>query len=72
MGHAAETPFEDETIAAGEAEVDAVILAAGGDERQAIRALLVQQGELSAALVAARSRVSLGYERGTQPARPVR
>lgn len=71
MGHAAETPFEDETIAAGEAEVDAVILAAGG-AREAVRALLVQQGELSAALADARSRTSLGYERGRQPAPPAR
>ena len=71
MGQTAEAPFEDETIAAGEAEVDAVILAAGG-ERQAVRALLVQMGELSAALVAAQAQSSLGYARGRQPAQPTR
>lgn len=71
MGQVAEAPFEDETIAASEAAVDEVILIAGG-ERPAIRALLVQMGELSAALAEACSKISLGYERGTQPSRPIK
>ncbi|MFC3693150.1 hypothetical protein [Chenggangzhangella methanolivorans] len=71
MGEAAENPFEDERLAADEAAVDEAILRAGG-ERQAVRALLVEIGEREVALVALRSRVSLGFERGRQPARPVR
>ncbi|MFC3693440.1 hypothetical protein [Chenggangzhangella methanolivorans] len=71
MGEAAETLFDDETIAADEAAVDEVVRAAGG-ERQAVRALLVQLGEMSAALEVARSRASLGFARGRQPARPAR
>lgn len=60
--------FEDETMAASEAAVDAVILAAGG-ERQAVRALLTQIGETENARAAALANVSLGYRRGRQPAR---
>lgn len=69
MQHAAEIPFEDEILAATEAEVEAVILKAGS-ARAAVRALLADRGELSAALEAARSKISLGYERGMQPKRP--
>lgn len=43
------------------------MISAAGDPREAIRALLTQMGELSAALAKLRRRVSLGYERGMQP-----
>lgn len=68
MGRARELPFEDETIAAGDAAVDEAIRRAGG-AREAVRALLVEIGELSAALAAARAKASTGYVRGRQPAR---
>lgn len=48
-----------------EAVVDALILRARGDERAAIRALVVELAELRAA-------TSLGYLRGVQPAKPER
>lgn len=71
MAQAAETPFDDETIAATEAAVDEAIRRAG-DPRRAVWALLVEIGDLEAVLAEARGKVSLGYERGTQPARPER
>lgn len=63
--------FRDETIAADDAAVDAVILAAGG-ERPAVRALLTQIGEMENARAAALADVSLGYKRGRQPPRPLK
>lgn len=71
MGQAAETPFEDETIEATEAAVDETARRAGS-ERRAVWALLVEVEDLEAALAAARGKISLGYERGTQPSRPER
>lgn len=63
MPDAAEIPFEDESVEWTEALVDELILRAKGDERAAIRALLVELAELRAATL-------LGYLRGVQPDRP--
>jgi hypothetical protein len=63
---AAEDLFEDERMAADEAAVDEAIRGAGG-ERPAIRTLLVQLDEASAAAAQA----SFGYMRGQQPSRPL-
>ena len=69
MAQQAESPFEDEAIAANEAVVDEVIRLAGG-AREAVRALLIERGEMSAALEAARAGSSLGFAHGRQPERP--
>ena len=65
MPDAAEKLFEDEVLDWTETVIDEVILRAGGDERVAIRALLVDLAE-------ARRAASLGYLRGLQPERPQR
>ena len=68
MGRPRELLFEDERIAADEAAVDEAIRRAGG-AREAVRAMLIEIGELSAALAAARAKASTGYVRGRQPTR---
>lgn len=65
MQDAAEIPFEDESVDANEVIVDELILRARGDERAAIRALVIELAEVRAA-------TSLGYLRGVQPPRPRR
>ena len=65
MPDAAEKLFEDEVLDWTETVVEEVILRAHGDERAAIRALLIEIAEV-------RNAVSLGYLRGVQPERPQR
>lgn len=48
MQDASQIPFDDEPQSGGDAAIDAVILAAGGDPRPAIRALLVDLDEVRA------------------------
>ncbi|MFC3695591.1 hypothetical protein [Chenggangzhangella methanolivorans] len=63
MLDADEKLFEDESLDWTEAVVGELIIRARGDERAAIRALLIALAEVRAA-------VSLGYLRGVQPERP--
>ncbi|MFC3695738.1 hypothetical protein [Chenggangzhangella methanolivorans] len=63
MPDAAEKLFEDESVEWTEAVVDELIIRARGDERAAIRELVIELAEVRAA-------VSLGYLRGVQPERP--
>jgi hypothetical protein len=69
MRDAAEMLFEDENLSGDAAAVDEVIERAGGDVREAIRALLVALAEQERARRAAEGATSLGYRRGAQPRR---
>ena len=62
MTELAEKPYEDESVDWVELTVDERIVRAGGDERVAIRELVIE-------LARARATNSLGYLRGVQPAR---
>lgn len=66
MQSASQIPFDDEPQSGGGAALDAVSLAASGDPRAAIRALLVDLGEARA--LAAQC-ASVGYLRRRQPPR---
>jgi hypothetical protein len=54
-----------------DAAADQAIAACGGDMRSAIRALILANEFLELELSDTRSKLSLGYGRGKQPARPL-
>lgn len=62
MPELAEKPYEDESVDWVELDVDERLARAGGDERLAIRELVIE-------LARSRATTSLGYLRGAQPAR---
>lgn len=66
-----EAPAEEPRAEIGEDDVEAAIAACGGDLRATIRALLVAQAFLEAALEEARNEASWGYVRG-RPSRTIR
>jgi transposase len=69
MRDAAEELFEDESVAAEEGAVEALIRSAHGDPRRAILSLLTKIEELGQALASAEGAASRGFRRLQQPPR---